>query len=150
DFPAPGAPVRPITRVPAAAGFRPLSTERARASPFSTHVITRPMARLSPAVTSPAISLVSSVVICTHFPRSPPRARDPCPSLVAPPSLLGRHSSVQDRGARFGSRSVSRSARQALGLRVVAGRGTTATIALDKAKIPFTLHEYEHDPRSGS
>jgi len=32
----------------------------------------------------------------------------------------------------------------------VAGRGTTATIALDRAKIPFTLHEYEHDPRSGS
>jgi Cys-tRNA(Pro)/Cys-tRNA(Cys) deacylase len=34
--------------------------------------------------------------------------------------------------------------------RFVAGRGTTATIALDRAKIPFTLHEYEHDPRSGS
>jgi Cys-tRNA(Pro)/Cys-tRNA(Cys) deacylase len=33
---------------------------------------------------------------------------------------------------------------------IVAGRGTTATIALDRAKIPFTLHEYEHDPRSGS
>jgi Cys-tRNA(Pro)/Cys-tRNA(Cys) deacylase len=32
----------------------------------------------------------------------------------------------------------------------VAGRGTTATIALDRAKIPFTLHEYEHDPRSDS
>jgi Cys-tRNA(Pro)/Cys-tRNA(Cys) deacylase len=32
----------------------------------------------------------------------------------------------------------------------VAGRGTTATIALDRAKIPFTLHEYEHDPRSAS
>ena len=32
----------------------------------------------------------------------------------------------------------------------MAGRGTTATIALDRAKIPFTLHEYEHDPRSGS
>jgi Cys-tRNA(Pro)/Cys-tRNA(Cys) deacylase len=32
----------------------------------------------------------------------------------------------------------------------VAGRGTTATIALDRAKVPFTLHEYEHDPRSGS
>jgi Cys-tRNA(Pro)/Cys-tRNA(Cys) deacylase len=32
----------------------------------------------------------------------------------------------------------------------VAGRGTTATLALDRAKIPFTLHEYEHDPRSGS
>jgi Cys-tRNA(Pro)/Cys-tRNA(Cys) deacylase len=28
----------------------------------------------------------------------------------------------------------------------VAGRGTTATIALDRAKIPFTLHEYSHDP----
>src|SRR5487761_571667 len=25
-----------------------------------------------------------------------------------------------------------------------------ATIALDRAKIPFTLHEYEHDPRSDS
>ena len=35
---------------------------------------------------------------------SPPRARDPCPSLVAPPSFLGRRSSVQDKGARFGSR----------------------------------------------
>jgi Cys-tRNA(Pro)/Cys-tRNA(Cys) deacylase len=32
----------------------------------------------------------------------------------------------------------------------VAGRGTTATIALERAKIPFTLHEYEHDPRAGS
>ncbi|MBV9922925.1 MAG: Cys-tRNA(Pro) deacylase [Pseudonocardia sp.] len=32
----------------------------------------------------------------------------------------------------------------------MAGRGTTATIALDRAKIPFTLHEYAHDPRSGS
>jgi Cys-tRNA(Pro)/Cys-tRNA(Cys) deacylase len=32
----------------------------------------------------------------------------------------------------------------------VAGRGTTATIALDREKIPFTLHEYEHDPRSAS
>ena len=32
----------------------------------------------------------------------------------------------------------------------MAGRGTTATIALDRAKIPFTLHEYEHDPRSAS
>jgi Cys-tRNA(Pro)/Cys-tRNA(Cys) deacylase len=32
----------------------------------------------------------------------------------------------------------------------VAGRGTTATIALERAKIPFTLHEYAHDPRSGS
>jgi Cys-tRNA(Pro)/Cys-tRNA(Cys) deacylase len=32
----------------------------------------------------------------------------------------------------------------------VAGRGTTATITLDRAKITFTLHEYQHDPRSGS
>jgi Cys-tRNA(Pro)/Cys-tRNA(Cys) deacylase len=32
----------------------------------------------------------------------------------------------------------------------VAGRGTTATIALDRAKIPFTLHEYSHDPRAES
>jgi Cys-tRNA(Pro)/Cys-tRNA(Cys) deacylase len=32
----------------------------------------------------------------------------------------------------------------------VAGRGTTATIALERARIPFTLHEYAHDPRSGS
>jgi Cys-tRNA(Pro)/Cys-tRNA(Cys) deacylase len=32
----------------------------------------------------------------------------------------------------------------------MAGRGTTATIALERAKIPFTLHEYPHDPRSGS
>jgi Cys-tRNA(Pro)/Cys-tRNA(Cys) deacylase len=32
----------------------------------------------------------------------------------------------------------------------VAGRGTTATIALERAKIPFTVHEYEHDPRNGS
>jgi Cys-tRNA(Pro)/Cys-tRNA(Cys) deacylase len=32
----------------------------------------------------------------------------------------------------------------------VAGRGTTATIALERAKIPFKLHEYIHDPRSGS
>ncbi len=32
----------------------------------------------------------------------------------------------------------------------MAGRGTTATIALDRAKVPFTLHEYAHDPRSGS
>lgn len=29
----------------------------------------------------------------------------------------------------------------------MAGRGTTATIALERAKIPFTLHEYAHDPR---
>jgi Cys-tRNA(Pro)/Cys-tRNA(Cys) deacylase len=32
----------------------------------------------------------------------------------------------------------------------VAGRGTTATIALDRAKVPYTLHEYGHDPRAGS
>jgi Cys-tRNA(Pro)/Cys-tRNA(Cys) deacylase len=32
----------------------------------------------------------------------------------------------------------------------MAGRGTTATIALDRAKIRYTLHEYQHDPRSGS
>ncbi len=29
----------------------------------------------------------------------------------------------------------------------MAGRGTTATIALERAEIPFTLHEYAHDPR---
>ena len=33
---------------------------------------------------------------------------------------------------------------------VVAGRGTTATVALERAKIPFTVHEYAHDPRSES
>jgi Cys-tRNA(Pro)/Cys-tRNA(Cys) deacylase len=32
----------------------------------------------------------------------------------------------------------------------VAGRGTTATIALQRAKILFTLHEYSHDPRRES
>jgi len=32
----------------------------------------------------------------------------------------------------------------------VAGRGTAATIALERAKIPFTLHEYVHDARSAS
>lgn len=32
----------------------------------------------------------------------------------------------------------------------MAGRGTTATIALERAKIPFTLHEYAHDPRHDS
>jgi Cys-tRNA(Pro)/Cys-tRNA(Cys) deacylase len=37
-----------------------------------------------------------------------------------------------------------------LGCSVVAGRGTTATIALEKARIPFTVHEYEHDPRHAS
>jgi len=37
-----------------------------------------------------------------------------------------------------------------LGWPVVAGRGTTATIALERAKIGFTLHEYAHDPRHAS
>ena len=32
----------------------------------------------------------------------------------------------------------------------VAGRGTMATIALERAKIGFTLHEYPHDPKAGS
>lgn len=32
----------------------------------------------------------------------------------------------------------------------MAGRGTTATIALERARIPFTVHEYEHDPRHES
>jgi Cys-tRNA(Pro)/Cys-tRNA(Cys) deacylase len=32
----------------------------------------------------------------------------------------------------------------------VAGRGTAATFALQRAKIPFTLHEYAHDPRAAS
>jgi Cys-tRNA(Pro)/Cys-tRNA(Cys) deacylase len=32
----------------------------------------------------------------------------------------------------------------------VAGRGTAATLALERAKIPFTLHEYAHDPRHDS
>jgi Cys-tRNA(Pro)/Cys-tRNA(Cys) deacylase len=32
----------------------------------------------------------------------------------------------------------------------VAGRGTTATIALERARIPFTVHEYVHDPRHES
>jgi Cys-tRNA(Pro)/Cys-tRNA(Cys) deacylase len=32
----------------------------------------------------------------------------------------------------------------------VAGRGTTATIALERARIPFTVHEYTHDPRHNS
>ena len=32
----------------------------------------------------------------------------------------------------------------------MAGRGTTATAALERAKIPFTLHEYAHDPRHES
>jgi Cys-tRNA(Pro)/Cys-tRNA(Cys) deacylase len=33
---------------------------------------------------------------------------------------------------------------------IVAGRGTTATVALERAKIPFTVHEYAHDPRQES
>jgi Cys-tRNA(Pro)/Cys-tRNA(Cys) deacylase len=32
----------------------------------------------------------------------------------------------------------------------VAGRGTTATVALERARVPFTLHEYAHDPRHES
>jgi len=32
----------------------------------------------------------------------------------------------------------------------VAGRGTKATVALERAKIPFTVHEYAHDPRHES
>jgi Cys-tRNA(Pro)/Cys-tRNA(Cys) deacylase len=32
----------------------------------------------------------------------------------------------------------------------VAGRGTTATSALERARIPFTVHEYAHDPRHDS
>lgn len=32
----------------------------------------------------------------------------------------------------------------------MAGRGTTATIALERAKIPFSLHEYAHDSRHDS
>ena len=32
----------------------------------------------------------------------------------------------------------------------MAGRGTAATIALERAKIPFILHEYPRDPRHGS
>jgi Cys-tRNA(Pro)/Cys-tRNA(Cys) deacylase len=32
----------------------------------------------------------------------------------------------------------------------VAGRGTTATLALERAGIAFTVHEYVHDPRAGS
>jgi Cys-tRNA(Pro)/Cys-tRNA(Cys) deacylase len=38
----------------------------------------------------------------------------------------------------------------AIGSWIVAGRGTTATIALERARIPFTVHEYEHDPRHES
>lgn len=32
----------------------------------------------------------------------------------------------------------------------MAGRGTNATIALERARIPFTLHEYAHDSRHES
>lgn len=32
----------------------------------------------------------------------------------------------------------------------MAGKGTTATIALEKARIPFSVHEYSHDPRHPS
>ena len=32
----------------------------------------------------------------------------------------------------------------------MAGRGTTATAALERAGIPFTVHEYAHDPRHQS
>ena len=32
----------------------------------------------------------------------------------------------------------------------MAGRGTTATLALERAGIPFTVHEYAHDPRHES
>jgi phenylacetate-CoA ligase len=32
----------------------------------------------------------------------------------------------------------------------VAGRGTPATIALERSRIPFTVHEYAHDPRHES
>jgi len=32
----------------------------------------------------------------------------------------------------------------------VAGRGTTATLALERAGIAFTVHEYTHDPRAAS
>ena len=32
----------------------------------------------------------------------------------------------------------------------MAGRGTTATVALERAKIAFTVHEYAHDPRVAS
>jgi Cys-tRNA(Pro)/Cys-tRNA(Cys) deacylase len=32
----------------------------------------------------------------------------------------------------------------------VAGRGTAATITLERARIPFTLHQYAHEPGRGS
>ena len=32
----------------------------------------------------------------------------------------------------------------------MAGRGTTATVALERAGIAFTVHEYAHDPRAES
>ena len=32
----------------------------------------------------------------------------------------------------------------------MAGRGTAATVALERAGIPFTIHEYAHDPRRES
>ena len=32
----------------------------------------------------------------------------------------------------------------------MAGRGTTATVALERAGIPFTIHEYAQDPRRES
>ena len=32
----------------------------------------------------------------------------------------------------------------------MAGRGTTATVALERAGIAFTVHEYAHDPRAAS
>ena len=32
----------------------------------------------------------------------------------------------------------------------MAGRGTTATVALERAGISFTVHEYAHDPRHES
>jgi Cys-tRNA(Pro)/Cys-tRNA(Cys) deacylase len=33
---------------------------------------------------------------------------------------------------------------------IMAGRGTTATVALEHAGLPFTVHEYAHDPRHES
>ena len=50
DLPTPGAPVRPITRVPACAGLRPSIVQRARGSPFSTQEMTLARARLSSAL----------------------------------------------------------------------------------------------------